>query len=185
MPRSARRVIAYPGPVPVLPSLSRGVSPLRRAVCRVGVSRFLSMAPIFWPRLGNQRDGAVPEIPPMSEQLTLSLEPGIASRYRTLKECIATGVFQRGVVAVAGKIDRQPSHLSEALGGGDRRKFDVDDLERYIDSTGDTAPILYLVAKYLRDPTAAQAEAVAQLAEITKMLPALLAAAGLPTRGRR
>lgn len=120
----------------------------------------------------------------MADQLTLSLEPGIAARYQTLKECIATGVYQRGVVAVAGKIDRQPSHLSEALSGSERRKFDIDDLERYIEATGDTKPVLYLVAKYLRDPGVVQAEAAAQLAEISKMLPGLLAAFG-QTKVRR
>jgi hypothetical protein len=185
MPRSARRVTAYPGPVPVLPSPQRSVSPCVCAVCRVGVLLLSSIASIPRPRVGKQRDGAVPEIPTMSEQMTLSLDAGMTTRFSSLKEVIAAGTYQRGVVAVAGKIDRQPSHLSEALSGSDRRKFCVDDLELYIDKTGDTTPILYLVAKYLRDPTAAQAEAVAQLTEITRMLPALLAAAGLPTRGRK
>lgn len=122
----------------------------------------------------------------MSQQMTLSFEPGLPARFRSLKECIAAGVYQRGVVAVAGKIDRQPSHVSEALSGSDRRKFDVDDLEQYIAATGDTQPILYMIAKYLRDPGVQQAEALAQLAEITKTLPALLAAAGVTTaKGRR
>jgi hypothetical protein len=120
-------------------------------------------------------------------QLTLSLEPGIAARFRSLKEVVATGAYQRGVVAVAAKIDRQPSHLSEALSGSDRRKFDVDDLERYIETTGDTQPIFYLVAKFLRDPGVMQAEAVERLAEIAKQLPGLLAAVGAPVsaKGRR
>ena len=122
---------------------------------------------------------------PVSQQLTLSLEPGIATRFRTLKECVATAVYQRGVVAVAGKIDRQPSHLSEALSGSDRRKFDIDDLESYIAATGDTTPVLYLVAKYLRDPLALQQEALAKLAALSDVLPGLLAAAGLPSTGKR
>lgn len=122
----------------------------------------------------------------MSQQLTLSLEPGLAARFGSLKECIAAGVYQRGVVAVAGKIDRQPSHLSEALSGSDRRKLDVDDLEAYVEATGDLRPVHYLIAKFLGDPGVAQQEALAQLAEVTKMLPALMAAAGLPTKaGRR
>ncbi len=120
----------------------------------------------------------------MTAQLTLTLEPGATARHRTLKDCIAQGVYQRGVVAVAGKIDASPSHLSEALSGGDRRKFDVDDFERYVQTTGDTAPVLYLVAKYLRDPAVAQQEAIAKLASIAEQLPAMLAAAGL-TKGKR
>lgn len=122
----------------------------------------------------------------MSQQLTLSLEPGLSARFGSLKECMAAGVYQRGVVAVAGKIDRQPSHLSEALSGSDRRKLDVDDLEAYLQATGDLRPVHYLIAKYLGDPGIAQQEALAQLAEVTKLLPGLMAAAGLQTKaGRR
>lgn len=120
----------------------------------------------------------------MTQQLTLSLEPGIHARYRSLKECVACGVYQRGVVAIAGKLDRSPSHLSEALSESDRRKFDVDDLERYVQTTGDTTPVLYLVAKFLRDPAIAQQEAIARLATLADQLPALLSAAGL-TKGKK
>lgn len=116
------------------------------------------------------------------QQLTLSLEPGLAIRHRTLKDCVAAGVYQRGVVNVAGKIDRQPSHLSEALSGGERRKFDVDDLEAYIREFNDTAPILYLVAKYMRDPAVTQQEALSKLAALADLLPGLMAAAGLDSR---
>lgn len=121
----------------------------------------------------------------MTQQLTLTLEPGAALRFRTLKECVASGVYQRGITAVAGKIDAAPSHLSEALSGSDRRKFDVDQLEKYIAASGDTAPILYLVAKYLRDPAAMQQEAMTKLASIAESLPGLMAAAGLGDGGKR
>lgn len=115
----------------------------------------------------------------MSQQLTLTLETGIGTRYRSLKECVASGVFQRGVVAVAGKIDRSPSHLSEALSGGERRKFDVDEMEAYIQATGDLTPIHYLVARYLRDPSVGQREALERLAVLADSLPALLRQAGV------
>lgn len=118
------------------------------------------------------------------QQLTLSLEPGLAVKHRSLKDCIAAGVFARGVVNVAGKIDKQPSHLSEALSGGDRRKFDVDDLEAYIEAYNDTTPVLYLVAKYLRDPAVTQQEALAKLAAVAELLPGLMAAAGISPQGR-
>jgi hypothetical protein len=113
------------------------------------------------------------------QQMTLMFEPNLATRHRSLKDCIATGVYQRGISAVAGKIDSSPSHLSEALSGADRRKFDVDDLERYIEKTGDTSPILYLVAEFMRDPAAAQQEALARLAILADSLPGLMAAAGV------
>ena len=121
----------------------------------------------------------------MSSQLTLSLEPGVTI-HPSLKACVAAGIYQRGIVAVAGKIDASPSHLSEALSGNDRRKFDVDDLEAYIASTGDTTPIMYLVAKFLRDPGVQQQEALQRLVGLADQLPALLVAAGLqkPARAR-
>jgi hypothetical protein len=116
-------------------------------------------------------------------QLTLALDPGV-SVHPTLKACIAAGIYQRGIVAIAGKIDRSPSHLSEALAGNDRRKFDVDELEAYIAVTGDTTPIQYLIAKFLRDPGVAQAEALNRLVGLAESLPALIAAAGLQPKGR-
>lgn len=120
---------------------------------------------------------------PMTTQLTLSLDAGV-SVHPTLKACIAAGVYSRGVVAVAGKIDSSPSHLSEALSGNDRRKFDVDDLEAYIDATGDTTPIQYLVAKFLRDPGVVQNEALQRLVALADQLPALLSQAGLSKPSR-
>ena len=120
----------------------------------------------------------------MSSQLTLSLEPGVTI-HPSLKACIAAGIYQRGIVAVAGKIDASPSHLSEALSGNDRRKFDVDDLEAYIATTGDTTPIMYLVAKFLRDPSVVQQDALNRLVGLVDQLPAMIAAAGLQTPGRK
>lgn len=122
----------------------------------------------------------------MTQQLTLTLEPSLAVVHPSLKACIAAGIYARGVVAVAGKIDHSPSHLSEALSGADRRKFDVDDLEAYIEKTGDTTPVLYLVAKFLRDPGVVQQEAMERLTKIAEALPALMAQAGMPMKaGRR
>lgn len=119
----------------------------------------------------------------MTAQLTLALEPGV-SAHPTLKACVAAGIYGRGIVAIAGKIDLSPSHLSEALSGADRRKFDLDDLEAYITATGDTTPIQYLAAKFLRDPAVNQAEALQRLVGLAETLPALLAAAGLQKTGR-
>lgn len=118
------------------------------------------------------------------DQLTLSFEPSLPVRHPSLKACIAAGIYQRGLVAIAGKIDERPSHLSEALSGTDRRKFDVDDLERYIAETGDNTPILYLVAKFLRDPDVIRQAALERIASTLDALPDLLADAGLPRKAR-
>ncbi len=126
-------------------------------------------------------------ITPHASQLTLSFERGLAARHISLRDCMAAGVYARGLQRVAGQIDMAPSKLSEKLaGGGSDRKRDVgcDDLEAYIEKTGDLQPVLYLVDKFLRDPAAAQQEALAKLAQLAESLPAMLSAAAL-TKGKR
>lgn len=129
-------------------------------------------------------------IPQSPTQLALSLDPGLAEQHRSLKECVAARIYQQrgGITAVAGRLDMQPSHLSEVLGGGgDRhRKFDLDELERYIVEFDDVTPILWLVSRYLQEEGAAQAHAMQQLAKLADVLPGLLAQAGMAKakRGR-
>ena len=117
---------------------------------------------------------------PATSQLTLNLEMGLAQRHRSLRDCVAAGVYARGLKRVAGDVDESPSKLSEKLAGGNggrERDVGLDLFERYIDKTGDTSPVLYLVAKYLRDPTAARTDALARLEALSRELPALLQAA--------
>lgn len=126
------------------------------------------------------------------QQLSLTFEPGLAQRSRYLREHLATRVYGRGLVDVAGRMDMSPSKLTEKLAGSDSggksRGMTVDELETYIQKTGDISPVHYLVDKYLRDPVATQQEALAKIAQIADALPALMAAAGLatsaPKRGR-
>lgn len=121
-------------------------------------------------------------------QLSLSFDPGLADQHRSLKECVAARVYQQrgGITAVAGRLDLSPSHLSEVLsGGGERnRKFDLDELERYIEAYRDPTPILYLVAKFLPDAATAQASALQQLAAFTEQFPQIVAQLGL-SKGKR
>lgn len=83
------------------------------------------------------------------DQLTLNFEPGIAERYGSLRECVATGVYQRGLKRVAIDLDQAPSNLSVQLSEDSSRNFSVDSLERYIEKTGDTAPVMYLIERFL------------------------------------
>jgi hypothetical protein len=46
------------------------------------------------------------------QQLSLSLEPGLAQKYRDMRECFASCVYQRGLGRVAAACDVQPSNLS-------------------------------------------------------------------------
>lgn len=121
-------------------------------------------------------------------QMTLPLDESLVSAHRSLRDCIAAGVYRRGLKAVAMDLDLSPGNLSVALSDDPHRKFGVDDLERYIQSTGDKSSIHYLVAKYLGDEAAARDQALGQVTELLQNLPAMLAAAGLQpatNKGRR
>lgn len=122
-------------------------------------------------------------------QLTLSLQQGLSQRWTSLRECVLTQVYQNGHGKVCGLLDLAPSKLTEKLAGlrsdGKKSGITLDELERYIDATGDTLPVLYLVDKFLRDPQASQAEALARLAQLADELPGMLAAAGIGTKRRR
>lgn len=84
-----------------------------------------------------------------ASQLTLNFEPGLVERYGSLRDCIATGVYQRGLKRVAIDLDQAPSNLSVQLSDDPSRRFSVDSLEAYIEKTGDKTPVLYLVERFL------------------------------------
>lgn len=115
-------------------------------------------------------------------QMTLDLDEGLLHAHRSLRDCVAAGVYRRGLKAVAGDLDVSPGNLSVALSDDPHRKFSVDELERYIQCTGDKSPIYYLAAKYLGDEAAARDQALSQVAAMLQGLPGMLAAAGLPTQ---
>lgn len=87
-------------------------------------------------------------------QLTLNLEPDLPERWPTLREFIAhrMQVQPKPAKTIAADLDIAPSTLSRKLNPGpeDTQRFNVDDLEGYIRSTGDAASIIeYIAAKYL------------------------------------
>lgn len=117
------------------------------------------------------------------QQMSLSFEPGLDTRYASARECLSTQVYQRGLVRIAGQLDMAPSKLTEKLAGidssGRTRGFTLDELEQYIERTGDTTVLMYLCAKHMRNPVARQQEALERLASLADVLPGLLTAAGL------
>ncbi|MGK2897222.1 MAG: hypothetical protein ACSLE9_00845 [Burkholderiaceae bacterium] len=123
-----------------------------------------------------------------SRQLTLELDDTLVNRYRGVRDVVLQGVYSRGLKTVAADLDLSPGNLSVALSDDPHRKFSVDDLERYVQCTGDKTPIYYLIARYLGDEGHARDHALGQVAEILQNLPAMLHAAGLqahtPKRGR-
>lgn len=117
-------------------------------------------------------------------QMTLDLDAGLVQTHRSLRDCVAQGVYQRGLKAVAADLDLAPGNLSVALSDDTHRKFSVDELERYVQTTGDKTPIYYLVARYLGDEAAQRDAALGQVADLLQGLPAMLSAAGLATRSK-
>lgn len=113
-----------------------------------------------------------PVIKQAEGQLTLSFEPGLAERYTCLRECVAAGVYRHGLGNVAIDLDQAPGNLSVQLSADPSRHFSVESLERYIEKTGDTTPIQYLIDKFLKDKTQAD-ELATLLPMLRQMVPAL------------
>lgn len=109
------------------------------------------------------------------QQLALSFEPGLAQRYRDLRECFAACVYARGLGRVAASVDEKPSNLSAMLSGD--RNLPTDVVERYMQHFGDTTPALYMAARWLQDAGKMREQALAQLPGILDQLNRLMAEA--------
>lgn len=119
-------------------------------------------------------DVGSPGIKAGARQLTLELEPGLTERFRNLRECVAQGVYARGLKRVAADLDCAPGNLSVGLSDSDTRHVSIDQLERYIEATGDTTPILYLVERFLGDRGATTAAALEKAREAMESLQRLM-----------
>lgn len=90
-----------------------------------------------------------------SAQLILNFDAGMADSYGSCREFIAARVHQLGrpQKAIAADMDYSPSDLSRKLSQNpdDSRRFTLDDLEKYVQVTGDKKPVLYLVEKFLTE----------------------------------
>ena len=109
-------------------------------------------------------------------QLTLDLEPGMLDRYRNVREVVASGIYQRGLKRVAMDMDVAPGNLSCMLNDESQRKLGTDDLERYIQVSGDLEPIRYLIARYMGDQATAEASTMKRIEELLGAATAALAA---------
>ena len=109
-------------------------------------------------------------------QLTLDFTPGLAERHGHLLDCIRASAYthHNPLKTIAADMDMSQSELSRKLSGNpdDHRRFTVEDLEKFIQATGDLTPIYYLVEKYLTDEDVKQRRA---LAELARQLPDVLA----------
>jgi len=112
-------------------------------------------------------------------QLTLNFDPALHGRFPTLRSFIAyraqAGV-NKPMKVQAADLDMAPSTLSRKLHpqDGDTQRFNLDDLEAWLHSTGDAAAVVeYLASKYLDNDTARQQRIAAKL---EAMLPDLMQA---------
>lgn len=87
------------------------------------------------------------------QQITLNFEAGLVDSYPSCREYVAARIHHQGrpQKTIAADMDYSPSHLSRKLAQNpdDSMRFTLDDLEKFMDVTGDTRPVLYLVEKYL------------------------------------
>jgi hypothetical protein len=114
-----------------------------------------------------------PVIKDIEGQLTLSFEQGLGERYKSLRECVAAGVYRNGLGNTAIDLDVAPGNLSVQISDDPSRHFSVDSLERYIEKTKDTTPIYYLIDKFLSDKAKdSEAEMAAAMQALKQMAPA-------------
>lgn len=114
-----------------------------------------------------------------STQLTLDFEPGLLDRHRSLRDCVATSIYRRGLSTVAIELNESPGNLTNQLSDESTRKFGVDELEAFLDKSKDYTAIYYLVEKFLRKPEAEHDAALAQLGPLLAQLAPMLKKAGL------
>lgn len=96
------------------------------------------------------------------QQLTLNFEAGLSDCYSSCREYAQALIHQQGrpIKTIAADMDFSPSQLSRKLAQspGDSARFTLDDLELFMQVTGDTSPIKYLVDKYLANATCKKIE---------------------------
>lgn len=106
------------------------------------------------------------------QQLSLSLEPGLAQRYRDMRECFAACVYQRGLGRVAAACDVAPSNLSVMLSG--ERHLDSSLIEKYMNEFSDKTPALYWAARHLQDSATLRQQAIAAIPDLVAQLQRLV-----------
>jgi hypothetical protein len=112
-------------------------------------------------------------------QYTLDFEPGLTETFKSLRDCVATGIYKRGLGNVAIDLDEAPGNLSVQLSASDVRHFSIDNFEKYMEKQRDFTPIYYQIEKFLSDKTASKDAAEAEALAALKDLAPLLKKAGL------
>lgn len=104
-----------------------------------------------------------------TNQLVLDFEGGLTERHATCLDSVREGAysFKKGMKSLASDMDISQSELSRKLADNpnDPRNFTLNDFELYLEKSGDTTPIYYLVEKFLTDESLKQKRALAELAK--------------------
>lgn len=107
------------------------------------------------------------------EQITLNYEQGLVESFPTCREYLAHRVHHQGVPqkAIAADMDYSPSHLSRKCSQSpdDSMRMTLDDLEKFIQVTGDSSPVLYLVEKFLAKDTGRLQELELELERLRRL----------------
>jgi hypothetical protein len=112
--------------------------------------------------------------------MTLNFEPALAERFPTLRDYVGHRVLvhEKPAKSIAADMDMSPSLLSRKLhpADGDTQRFNCDDLEAYIQTTGDAAAVVaYLAAKYMDTDEQRRARVLSRVEGMLPELAAMLA----------
>ena len=113
-------------------------------------------------------------------QMTFSFEPSLPERFPSLRAYIAhrTPLLNKPAKVIAADMDMSPSTLSRKLNptDGDTQRFNMDDLEEYLKSTGEAPAVIeYLAAKFMDSPDARKARLMAKAERAAEELASTLA----------
>lgn len=101
-------------------------------------------------------------------QLTLNLEPALPDRFPSLRAYVAhrAALTAKSMKVQAADLDMAPSTLTRKLNPaeGDTQRFNCDDLEAWIESTGEAGAVIeYLAAKFMDTDDARRSRALGKL----------------------
>ncbi len=103
-------------------------------------------------------------------KVTLEFTAGMATAYKTCREFTQARIYQIGIPqkVIAADMDYSPSQLSRKLAQSeaDSARFTLDDLEQYMQVTGDLTPISYLIEKYHNPKMTRKEQLLAELAQL-------------------
>lgn len=111
-----------------------------------------------------------------ASQLMIDFTPGLTERHALLTDCVRECAYthRNPLKTLAADMDMSQSELSRKLANNpdDPRRLSVEDLVRFIDASGDTTPIQWLIERFMQDDGMRQRRA---MAELVKHMPNILA----------